>query len=203
MHTKHSLGRFPISGSFMKLIGYSVTGDDNDSIAFPAEGGVARCIGCLHVIDKWALIPRQFELKRRDFDLSSTYDGVDIASSQFRKVVTDRGIRGFVFRPLIGVKGYYQVLATKVVKFDPEGRGTVFEDRCPICGKYDSVAGATPAELKRGQRIDANEVVRTDLEFGSGDEQSPVLICGLEASQILRDSKLKGLHFQKAYLNNT
>jgi hypothetical protein len=37
------------------------------------------------------------------------------------------------------------------------------------------------------------EFVRTDLEFGSLDEKHPLILCGVEAARVLRESQLKGV----------
>ena len=73
------------------------------------------------------------------------------------------------------------------------GQHTRFEDKCSSCGIYAAVAGATPAFLRANEVVGSDEFVRTDIEFGSGDEQHPLIICGERAAEILREAALKGI----------
>jgi hypothetical protein len=112
-------------------------------------------------------VPRQ--------DLSYSYDGVLVASPRFRQVVEERKIDGAVFRPLQA--GLFWLRPSIVVEFDAQARGTVFETRCERCGSYESVVGATPVFLTPGSRMSPNAIARTDLEFGSDDEKTPLILC--------------------------
>jgi len=181
----------------MAVTGYSLSKEDNDTIAFGDRFDVKRCPGCVNISDKWASMPEGVRIQTRSFDLSSTYDGVAIASRRFRKFVRENGITGVVFRELPSDPLFFQVLATRVVKFDFERRQTIFEELCPVCGRYYAIAGATPAYLLPGERVDPMEFVRTDIEFGTGDEQGPLLICGLKAGELLRDSGLAGFYLKE------
>jgi hypothetical protein len=46
--------------------------------------------------------------------------------------------------------------------------------------------------LKEGAVIPENGFVRTDLEFASHDEKSPVLLCGHLAAEALEHAELSG-----------
>lgn len=99
------------------------------------------------------------------------------------------------FRPLQA--GLFSARPTVVVEFNAEARKTQFEKRCPDCGTYEEVAGATPAFLKAGAVVPANGFARTDLEFGSGDEKMPLVLCGDEAAHVLKGQRLRGLRVIK------
>lgn len=47
--------------------------------------------------------------------------------------------------------------------------------------------------LMPGASVPAKGFVRTDLEFGSGDEKTPLVLCGDEAANELRRVKLRGV----------
>jgi hypothetical protein len=181
----------------MPIVGYSISEEDNDTVAFGDREGLERCPGCLHIIDKWNAPLNGVRIRRRQFDLSCTYDGVTVASSRFRDFVQEHKIRGIEFRRLPDDRAFHQVVVTKQVQFDAERRETRFEDQCPICRRFDSVAGATPAYLLPGEIVDPMEVVRTDVEFGSGDEQNPVLVCGLGAARLFRESDLTEFYLKE------
>lgn len=132
-------------------------------------------------------------IKNRKYDVSITYDGVVIVSEMFKSVYAANNLSGLEFRQLPDDTPFFAIHATRAVEFDAERRKTRFIKPCQECGRHESVVGATPVFLKSGSEVDEREFVRTDLEFGSGDEKHPLLICGKAAAKAIRDAKLKGL----------
>jgi hypothetical protein len=59
------------------------------------------------------------------------------------------------------------------------------------CSQYHDIAGATPAFLRSAPPH--NELRGTDIEFGSGDEQHPLLVVGSTLAQELLAADLSGL----------
>ena len=160
--------------------------------------GVRRCEACGELLAKWEEPLESLVVKEQRFDISCTYDGVDVVSERFKSVFVEQNLRGLTFRSLSNSPSFYAVWATRVVEFDAERRGTRFENRCDVCGQHESVVGATPVYLKQGTNIEHDEFVRTDLEFASNDEKHPLLLCGDAAAAVLRRSKLKGLDLTPA-----
>jgi NAD-dependent SIR2 family protein deacetylase len=76
------------------------------------------------------------------------------------------------------------------VAFDAVARGTRFGRKCPSCGEYQSVTGATPVVLSSD--LPSDRVARTDLEFGSDDEKAPLFVAGDDAAARLTGLKLSG-----------
>lgn len=172
-----------------------VYGHDNDRYGFREAPGVVRCELCGEIADKWNL-RRRIVVHRPDaiaMDISTTYDGAVVVSRRFRSAVDDARLTGLTFEE-VG-SGYAVLWVDRRVKFDAQTRMTRFENPCARCGTYESVIGATPAFLMPPVDIGAAEFVWTDIEFGSGDEKSPLLICGDQAAKVLRGAKLKGLDF--------
>lgn len=196
------------------MIGYSVYGQKNDTYAFReypqltkyqrihqelvpdmsgvSVQGVARCEKCGDLLDKWDNSLSGIVIKKRKYDISSTYDGVVIVSQRFKSVYEAGGLSGLVFRQLPDDAGFFAIRASKVVEFDAERSKTRFINQCPRCGQFESVV--TPYDyLKEGSEIGEREFVRTDLEFASGDEKHPLLLCAEGAATILTSARLKGL----------
>lgn len=155
--------------------------------------GSHRCIECGELLDKWGETLTGLVLKKRRYDISSTYDGVQLVSGAFRSAYEEAGLAGLEFRPLPDDPPFFAIRPTRAVAFDAERRGTRFSAPCPRCGIHKDVTGATPIFLRPGSNIKENEFVRTDLEFGSDDEKSPIMICGEIAARTLSDAKLRGL----------
>lgn len=177
----------------MKL--HVLYGHDNNRYAFLDSADVVRCERCHGIIDKWN-DERHMSIKNPDsinLDVSTTYDGALVVSFRFRRVFDDARLNGLTFED-IG-SGYAVIRATRRVGFDVATRKTRLENRCANCGIHESVIGATPAFLVPPVDIGPDEFVWTDMEFGSGDEKSPLLICGERAAKALKTAKLTGLEF--------
>jgi len=200
------------------MIGYDVCCQDNDSYAFrdrpgiredtpwyelhqsiapnmsgAPRRGVKRCAVCGELLDKWNERLTGLRIKKRCYDISCTYDGIDVVSRRFKEVYEASGLEGLLFIQLPDDPDCFQIQATHRVAFDAERRKTRFIKQCPKCGHFESVVGATPVYLKTGQTIPDRGFVWTDLEFGSDDGKSPILLCGVTAGRVLEEANLSGL----------
>ncbi len=158
--------------------------------------GLRRCAACGELLDKWQESLSGLVLKKRQLDISCTYDGVTVVSDRFKAAYESAGLSGLTFRQLPDDPEFFAIRPERVVEYDAGRRGTRFINPCPQCGRYESVVGATPVYLKPGSAIEPLEFVRTDLEFGSEDEKSPLLLCGNSAAGALRAAGLKGLELE-------
>lgn len=156
--------------------------------------GVRRCKTCRELVDKWSLPLTGLKLKRRKYDISSTYDGLVVASRAFVSACDRLGIDGARFSPLPDDEDFFVVGADRTVAFDAERRGTRVSDPCSTCGQSAEVIGANPILLVEGAVIGERAIVRTDLEFGGGDEKGFLLLCGPMARLMLSKEKLKGVN---------
>lgn len=194
---------------------FLIYGQDNDSYAFldypeltsfqrihqsilPDMSGTSiallpRCKACGELLEKWSEPLNGLKLRKRIYDMSSTYDGIRIVSERFRAVYSEAALSGLEFRELPNDPGFYAIRPTRAVEFDVERRKTRFLKPCPNCGRFESVVGATPVCLKPGVEIAPNEFVRTDVEFASGDGKHPLILCGDHAAGVLLGAKLKGV----------
>ena len=170
-------------------------GHDNESYAFRNRNDAHRCPKCGGLLQKWEQDLSGFKLEKRNLDISYTYDGVLVVSKRFKEFVENKGFIGVEFRQLPDDSEFFSLVCNATVAFDFERRRTRFEDKCDKCGCYESVAGATPTFLKRGKEVSSNSLSRTDLEFGSGDEKHPLIICGAEVVQAIRRQGFRGIDF--------
>ncbi len=155
--------------------------------------GQNRCPVCGELLDKWHEPLTGLRLRKRKLDISCTYDGVTVASERFKQAYEEAQLSGLEFRQLPDDPEFFAIQAVRSVPFDAERRKTRFENKCLECGRFESVVGAHPVCLQPGAKIEPNEFVRTDLEFATGDEKHPLLLCGVEAAAALEQSKLKKL----------
>jgi len=168
-------------------LAFVLSGPDNDSYMLDGVE-VWRCGTCGLPMDREVANPT-FVLRDRRWDLSYTYDGYCIVSERFHAALGDQDA---IYRALPSEPDFFVLSSDRFVDFDAERRGTRFEDRCDECGRYRSVAGATPAFLTDPVPL-ASNLARTNVEFGTGDEQRPLLLVGTEAAARLRADGLAGL----------
>jgi hypothetical protein len=175
------------------MLPYRLSIHDNGSHAFVGRTDLRRCGTCGELLSKWSepLTGLVVRAKGR-LDFSCTYDGINIASAAFKELYDNNRMLGLSFSTLPNDPRYLSVTADIVVSFDSERRQTRFDKQCPACGRYESVAGATPVFLQEDSVVPENGFARTDIEFGSGDQKSPVLLCGISARAVLMGAGLKG-----------
>lgn len=159
--------------------------------------GLLRCEACHELLDKWNESLDGLVVKKRKLDIGCTYDGVTVVSERFKNAYQSAGLLGLNFRQLPDDLEFYAIRPERVVEYDAERRGTRFVNQCSQCGCYESVVGATPIYLKPISNVDATEFVRTNLEFGSNDEKSPLILCGESAADALSTVKLNGLDLDR------
>jgi len=174
--------------------GMRLLGEDNDSYMFIADHNVGRCTKCGRILDKGYVNPK-FELMKDNYDVSYTYDGYCVVSNKLKEFCARFHCEEVDFVPLPSVPGFFVFLVRRVVEFDSERRKTRFENYCDACRRFETVVGANPVFLKSQEPLQ-NGFFRTDLEFGSGDEQHPLLLVGHETYERLRREKLKGVTFE-------
>lgn len=171
-----------------------LSAQDNDLYFYHDRTDVARCEACQLLLRKWdedlTSVALKKNLKR---DASYSYDGVLVVSAGFKFAVENAQIPGMDFRQL--QEQYFAARPTRTVPFDVGRRATKFGKRCDFCGQHAFVIGATPVFLMPGAGVGPKECVRTDLEFGTGDNKAPVVLFGDDAVQKLKKTKLRGLCF--------
>lgn len=175
---------------------FTIFGHDNGIAFFKDRKDVRRCTACGQLVSKWTENLQSARLPPRlNYDVSTSYDGVVVVSPRFRAVYGRTGMVGLRFVELAGYA--FAVQATEIVPFDAQKRGTRLESQCSVCRQYESIVGATPAYLMSGARVPEMGFARTDLEFGSGDEQMPLLIGGSSAAAILEQEQMTGMDLKE------
>ena len=185
---------------------YTLDGPDNDSNMcgssdrlFGDVVGIPVCPVCGYKTDIYFVNP-SFRVKRRGYDLSSTYDGYGIASLKFKEACQRLKLSGVEFLTLPSDPEFFVVRPTSFTPFDSESRKTNFESLCTACGFYKAVAGATPAFLLSQPETDLSG---TDIIFGSGNSRGRLLISTDGTKKLLTAEKLTGLHFKETMHNNS
>lgn len=185
---------------------YSLHCPDNDSNMCGSDDrlfddieSIPVCPVCGYKTDLYFVNP-SFRVKRKAYDLSSTYDGYDIASLRFKEACQRLKLKGIEFLPIPSDSEFFVLKPTAITPFDSASRKTRFESLCTACGFYKAVAGATPAYLLSEPESDLSG---TDVVFGSGNSRCRMLIATERARKLLTAEKLTGLEFKEAMHNTS
>ena len=177
------------------VIGYTLSKHDNNSQVLPTKAPSFKCDRCGTKRIRPNPLP-DFRLYKKTLDLSATLDGFDIASARFKTFCEAHRCAGVEFTSIPCLPKFFNMTVTPIVEFDTVKRGTEFEDYCTECGNYESVIGATPVALKNVIAPLTEGFFRTDVEFASGHEKSPVLIVGVHTYELLKPERFKGVYFK-------
>jgi hypothetical protein len=156
---------------------YSVSAPDCDIHYFANAPAELFCAECDSYIGNDEFVP-QLDLRRCKFDFCFTYDGQLLVSERAKRCLSEHCTTPLKFATVDMSARYYTLRVESSVLFDKNRRKTRFERKCPRCGNFESIVGATPAFILESGKVDAMGAYRTDLCFGSGREKSPVIVIG-------------------------
>ena len=178
----------------MAIVFCKLSASDNKSFYFEDTAAPA-CARCGLVTDlEW--INPHFELKKKVFDLSFTYDLAAIASERFAQFASQRP--GARFLPLPHLDAFYLMIVDPILRVDVVGAGVQFIRPCELCGRYTQIAGVTPPPMS-GEQVPMG-FSRTDTVFGSARDhpdrktsQHPLFLVDPEFGGLLEAERFSGL----------
>lgn len=181
------------------IVAYSMVGHDNGAHFFEEISTSCFCSNCRCLVDEKYKPDHLVGLKKNIDDLSSTYDGRDIASLRFKKFCERMSLTEVIFSLVNQDPKLYLIEPTSELVFDVKRRKTKFEGYCSVCGKYQQVAGATPGFLKNICKPIKEGVYRTDVEFGSCIGKNKIIIVGVDTKEQIVKEGLSGVVFKPVY----
>ncbi len=197
------------------IIGYGISVQDDDSYMLgedsfkPKDNGgfydwrfgkdgmphPATCKTCGSKINP-DYVNAAYRVLKRKRDITFTYDGYTLVSNRLRDYLREHNYPGVELITLPNDKDFYWLRSNRTIKFDIERRGTRFEKFCNTCGNYFNVIGAIPIYIKEANETLPDGFYRTDIEFGSGHEQHPIIVVGPKTGEQLRLMKFIGLELR-------
>ncbi len=181
------------------ILGYVVTGPDNDSYMLDGVklSQTEICPACGLLLNFEYHNP-DLKLRRSTFDLSHCYDVGTIVSLRFKEFCIRQNYTNVRFSAFYASQNYYQFFIDNKIALDTVKRDIQFVKKCKHCHRYKEVIGATPAFLKNEEYI-PDGFFTSDLFFGSDNSKNPVIIIGTETREKLQTEKIKGLWFEPIY----
>lgn len=131
------------------------------------------------------------------YDVSYTHDLRLLFSSRFVDFCLDYSFVEDRFYPVkTSGSDLYYMIPSRVLEFDVERRKTAFNSLCGVCGGYESIVGARPAFLKKGEVI-GQGFYRSDVAFASGKSKFPLFFIGEDWRNSLASEKFSGIDFDE------
>ena len=184
------------------IIGFVVSGPDNGSVGVLKQQASWTCPVCGLPKNKLDHVDPELRVKRRNLDLSFTFDNLPVVSRKLKECCLRARLSGIDFVELESDPDFFILNPTGQFVFDTVARKTRFLNRCDACGQHESVVGALPAFLKDVPGPIADGVFRTDVEFGSGVERGPLLIVGARTRERFERENLVGLEYSPIHLSH-
>ena len=100
------------------------------------------------------------------------------------------------------IRDRYLFKCNNIVEFDVKKRQTRFEEFNEECQMHNSIAGARPIYLNVNSQIE-DGFFRTDVMFGSGYEQSPIIIIGCSTYSKMKSEKFSDMDFEPIEMKKT
>ncbi|HEY5463766.1 MAG TPA: hypothetical protein VIJ95_10965 [Hanamia sp.] len=186
------------------IIGYEITGYDNDSCMTGSCEKlfdlpfIPKCSKCGYRTD-YRYTNKDFKLKRKTLDFSSTHDGVTIVSLKFKEFCNRYGYDGLEFVELPKTPNFFQFyIKDNIIKYEASFK----EKICHNCGQYESVIGPS-MRLENVLEPLADGFYQSDLWFASGNEKSPVLIISPITKEKLAREGFKNICLTKIEKENS
>lgn len=182
-----------------KLVAHVIYGYDINHMYEDSKTRPGTCPVCHNTMEK---IPDLiYKISRRKGDMFYTYDGFSIVSERFKCFCDERGYPDLTFVALTKSKGFYFFMPQRIYKLDYIRRKVEFIDKRDCCGCYDEVIGATPAYKDPDFFMESNDFIcRSEWDFGSYGQKSPLIIAGLDTVSAMKAYGLKGMYYDKVYL---
>ncbi|MFV0376509.1 MAG: hypothetical protein ACK5JD_04315 [Mangrovibacterium sp.] len=138
----------------------------------------------------------ELKLKKRNYDVSYTYDGYLIVSERFRSFCETKAYKTLNFHALNLEPDFFFLEVLDFFSLDYARRDVQFIDLCNDCKRYAAVIGATPSYIEEGFKFRENVFYKSSFDFGSYNRKSPLIIVGLTMADELLQEKFKGLYFK-------
>ena len=175
------------------LIAYEMTAEAPARFEF-YDGAPASvfCPRCGDVVDH-NYAPRDLGVKSLHFDMAATRDGHSIASQKFRDFCARTGIPNLDLIRVNAAPPLYDLRPRAIITYDVDCKPPVFENRCILCGSYESIVGPSYSSIKGVDFPIRKGIYRTDLVFASGREKHPFYVVGLDTAELMKKESLRGV----------
>jgi len=183
----------------MKLVGYRISGFDNGTCMFDAYPSNSTCSKCGMRLDLLAYNPLYVSGKFRRSSLLYTYDGFPIVSQQFKDFIELQGFPNVDCHAFVNDPRRFFLTSKNIVPYDCNSPYLERDEYCSACERFVSVATGSKNAFVTLREPLPNGIFQTDLTFGHQNEQSPILLVGIETKRLMEKFGLRGISYGRAY----
>lgn len=176
------------------ILGYTIIEPDEGQNMFD-NIELGECAKYSNIYDLNIIDP-EFKVKRKKYNISSTYDGFTIVSEKFKQFCASEKYSGLIFISLPKASGYYWFKINNLLEYDTKRRGTEFLNYNSVCKGYEEIIGADPVCLKNKMLL-PDGFFRTDVCFGSYSGKSPLYLVGDVTKKKLINGGFNEIFYQK------
>lgn len=179
------------------LIGFSISGHDNDSYYFDSNDTLLPvCKKCGFVTD-YNYISPSMNLKIKKYDFSCTYDNRVIVSYHFKCFCEKNRYAGLDFIELPNDNKFYYFFVKNLVYEDISKKIFRKEKFCSLCNSFESIVPAFPIYLRDVSLPLIDGFYISDIYTGNGNGKVRTIIIGIDTYKKLKSEKLKGIVYKK------
>jgi len=184
---------------------YSISGTDNNSEFYYLNKEVLKyCSKCGSIINRNEAIDASistFKIKKKNYNLSSCYDGPLIASEKFVNIYVKHKLNGLKFVRLPKSEGFYLVQYLFELPYDYLYNPDIYLNKqCDQCNQWKEVSVVRPIKImdQCEKVMRESTFYRTDLECGEKIMRSPLLLAAEPIPQIFKEEEVKDVYFEAA-----
>jgi len=176
------------------ILGYVIIDPDNGENMF--ENALQnKCANYSNIYDLNCINP-SYQFRKKQYNISSTYEGFKIVSEKFKRFCEKEKYEGLEFVKLPKSDGFYWFKIHNIIEYDTDARKTQFINFNKECNGYEEIIGATPVCLKVKTVLN-DSFYRTDICFGSFADKSPLEIVGEMTMKKLRAAGFNDIFFEE------
>ncbi len=176
------------------ILAYRLGAYDGHAFFFEDRRSPIFCPICGTLLEK-NYLPTDIKPGKR-WDVLCTYENRKLVNERFKQWCERQEFEQLRFRQVCEEPAYYLFEPLRVVNFDPIRAKTRFVNKCARCGNYESVVGTSPPGLLNVSEPIQDGFLRTDLEFGSRWEKSPIIVVGTRTRDIMKQEKFRLIDFE-------
>ncbi len=142
-------------------------------------------------------INSNFKLRRKVYDISSTYDGHIIVSEKFRTFCIRKNYHGIEFIQIKKGVPFYVFVINNILELDEENMKIRKSNFCNLCNEYSSIVGPNPLKFKNNLVELEKTFYISDIKFGSAHEKQSIMFINDEIIKELEIEKIRGYSIHK------
>jgi hypothetical protein len=174
------------------IIAFEMNPHDGDAFFFEDRKSSIFCPTCRTLLVK-DFLPTGVR-PRKKWDVCSSYENRIIVTDRFKAWCEAQQFDGLRFRQVCDKPPYF--VFEPSIALGVDSRCARFVNKCSVCGNYESIVRSGPLLLSDVSAPIETGFFRTDIEFASNWEKSPIIIVGTRTKDLIKQEKFRLIDFE-------